>query len=318
MLVVVSRQQSGIPGRSEVLVSPQVTVIVIFRDEERFLPEALGSVIAQTYDAWELLLVDDGSTDASAMIAKDRAVGNPGRIHYLTHSDGGNHGMSASRNLGLAHAGGEYIAFLDADDVWLPGKLGDQVRLLDETGAGLVYGRIQIWRSWEDGDATRDSFEPLGVEPDTLVPPPALAIQLLRNRHQTPTSSGSMLRRDVVFRAGGFEAGFHGMYEDQAFFTKVLIDTRAYVSGKCWARYRQHADSCSAVWEESVSYAAGRLPFLRWAARYLQTRPSADPGIGAAVRQEIFALRHPWLHQQSARLRGVVDGLPSRSDACSQ
>ncbi len=271
-------------GRNVVLISPRVTVIVIFRDEERFLLEALDSVVAQTYDAWELLLVDDGSTDGSVIIAKERAAGSGGRIRYLTHSDGRNHGMSASRNRGLAEARGEYVSFLDADDVWLPDKLADQVRLLDETGAGLVYGRIQLWRSWQDGDGTRDSFEPLGVEPDALVPPPALAVQLLRNRCQTPTTSGSMLRRDVAGRVGGFEAEFRGMYEDQV------------------------------ISEGSVPYADGRLPFLLWVTQYLETLADADPAVSAAARQEIFALCHPWLHHEFTRLRRFY-ARPSRSNA---
>jgi len=293
-----------------------VTAIIIFRDEERFLSEAIDSVVAQTCDGWELLLVDDGSTDNSRLIAQERAAESRGRIRYLTHNDGKNHGMSSSRNLGLANAKGKYIAFLDADDVWLPDKLTDQIRLLDETGAGLVYGRIQIWCSWQDGDGARDYFESLGVKPDALVPPPTLAIQILRNQHQTPTSSGSMIRRDIAFRVQGFEADFRGMYEDQAFFIKVLLNTPAYVSAKCWARYRQHAESCSAIWEDSVSYAAGRLPFLRWVARYLETLPDADPRVGTALRQEIFALRHPWLHRQFARL-GTSRGLPHQLEARS-
>jgi glycosyltransferase involved in cell wall biosynthesis len=261
-----------------------------------------------------LLLVDDGSTDGSVIMAKERAAGSGGRIRCLTHSDGRNHGMSASRNRGLADARGEYVSFLDADDVWLPDKLADQVRLLDETGAGLVYGRIQLWRSWQDGDGTRDSFEPLGVEPDALVPPPALAVQLLRNRYQTPTTSGSMLRRDVAVRVRGFEAEFRGMYEDQVFFTKVLVDTPAYVSTKCWARYRQHAGSSSAISEGSVPYADGRLPFLLWVTQYLQTLADADPAVSAAARQEIFALCHPRLHHQFTRLRRFY-ARPSRSNA---
>ena len=294
-----------------------MTVIIIFRDEERFLSEALNSVVAQSYDAWELLLVDDGSTDGSAAFARERAAGSGGRVRYLTHSDRRNHGMSAARNLGIAHARGEYVAFLDADDVWLPDKLADQVRLLDETGAGLVYGRIQLWRSWQDGDGTRDSFEPLGVPLDTLVPPPALAVQLIRNRYQTPTTSGSMLRRDVVCRVQGFEPEFRGMYEDQVFFTKVLVGTPAYVSAKCWARYRQRADSSSAIAERSASYADGRLPFLLWAARYLDRVPDADSAVGIAVRHEIFALRHPRLCHQVARLRRLRR-LPGRSDGLSR
>src|SRR4051794_27634695 len=132
--------------------SRRVSVIIAFHNEERFLSEALDSVTAQTSDDWEMLLVDDGSTDRSAVMAQERAARSGGRVRYLTHSDTGNHGAGAARNLGLAHARGEYVAMLDADDVWLPNKLAEQVGLMDETGAGLVYGRVQIWRSWQRGD----------------------------------------------------------------------------------------------------------------------------------------------------------------------
>jgi glycosyltransferase involved in cell wall biosynthesis len=99
---------------------PLVSVIIIFLDEERFIQEAIESVFAQTYSHWELLLVDDGSKDASTQIARRCAETNPGRVRYLEHEDHRNRGMSASRNLGLQHAKGDFIAFLDADDVWLP------------------------------------------------------------------------------------------------------------------------------------------------------------------------------------------------------
>src|SRR5213593_4271602 len=97
-----------------------VSVIMIFLDEEKFILEAIESVFAQTYDNWELLLVDDGSRDASTQIAQRSAEQNPGKVRYLEHEGHQNRGMSTSRNMGIRHAKGNYIAFLDADDVWLP------------------------------------------------------------------------------------------------------------------------------------------------------------------------------------------------------
>jgi len=100
--------------------APAVSCIVIFLNEERFLAEAIGSVLAQDHEPWELLLVDDGSTDGSAAIAHTFVQRHPDRVRYLQHADGATLGMSAARNLGLAHARGRYVGFLDADDVWLP------------------------------------------------------------------------------------------------------------------------------------------------------------------------------------------------------
>src|SRR5262249_10732973 len=109
---------------------PLISIVVIFFNEEKFLPEALDSIFAQPYDNWELLLVDDGSTDTSTGIARNCADQNPQRVRYLKHEDRRNRGASASRNLGFSQAQGEYIAMLDADDVWLPHKLKQQVDIM--------------------------------------------------------------------------------------------------------------------------------------------------------------------------------------------
>src|SRR5829696_811917 len=98
---------------------PLVSSVMIFFNAERFIREAIESVFAQTYDNWELLLVDDGSTDDSTQIALHYAEQYPERVRYLEHPGHQNRGMSASRNLGVSQAKGEYIALLDADDVWL-------------------------------------------------------------------------------------------------------------------------------------------------------------------------------------------------------
>src|SRR5437763_4919692 len=88
-----------------------LTLFIIFLNAERFLDEAIGSVFAQTYREWELLLVDDGSTDKSRNIAEHYAEQYPDKVRCLEHEGRQNRGMSASRNLGIAHAKGEYIAF---------------------------------------------------------------------------------------------------------------------------------------------------------------------------------------------------------------
>src|SRR3712207_4093497 len=120
---------------------PSVSVITIFLDEERFIEEAIESVLAQRYDNWELLLVDDGSTDGSTQIALRYAERYPEKVRYLEHPGHENRGRSATRNVGTSYARGEHIGFLDADDVWLPHKLQQQVEILNShPEAGMVYG----------------------------------------------------------------------------------------------------------------------------------------------------------------------------------
>src|SRR5688500_9700971 len=94
-----------------------VSVIMPIYNGERYLEVAIETCFAQTYEHWELLLIDNNSTDTSAAIARRYAERNPGRVRYLKHEGHANHGSCASRNLGIREAIGEYIAFLDADDV---------------------------------------------------------------------------------------------------------------------------------------------------------------------------------------------------------
>src|SRR2546426_7313542 len=148
---------------------PLVSVIVIFLNEEKFLQEAIESVLDQTYDHWELLLVDDGSTDASTDIAQQYVAQEAGRVRYLEHEGHQNRGPSASRNVGIRKAKGEFVAFLDADDAWLPLKLERQIAIMSShPEAAMVYGAIQLWHSWtgKPEDLQRDSLQKIGTEPN--------------------------------------------------------------------------------------------------------------------------------------------------------
>jgi glycosyltransferase involved in cell wall biosynthesis len=278
---------------------PVVSVIIIFFDAERYLREAIESVLAQRYDDWELLLVDDGSSDGSSAVAREYTARDPQRLHYLEHPGHMNRGMSASRNLGVRHAAGEYVAFLDADDVWLPNKLQEQVPLLAEHAeAAMLYGRSLVWYGWTGRfeDARRDHVLPLGVPADTLIAPPTLVLLQLENRVQTPTTCNALIRRAAFEEVGGFEEAFRGMYEDQAFFLKLCLRRPAYVAGRCWAKYRQHRESCCAVAERSGAAHAERLPLLRWAGRYFAKEGVTDPRVWNALERALWPYRHPALH----------------------
>ena len=183
---------------------PRVSAIVIFLDAKRFFEEAIESIIGQDYADWELLLVDDGSTDGTADIARRYAEVDPLRIRYLTHPGRENRGMSASRNLGIREARGEYVAFLDADDTWLPGKLARQVAILDSyPHAAMVYGPTLRWYSW-NGEAP-DEPRQFPLEVDREFDPPNLARWLLR-RQAAPAIGSILARRAAVLLVGGFEA----------------------------------------------------------------------------------------------------------------
>ena len=104
----------------------------------------------------------------------------------------------------------------------------------------MVYGRTQMWHSWDPSAARSDHVFDLGVEPDRLYPPLRLLPQLLENRAQTPTTCNALIRRAAYEEAGGFEEAFPGLYEDQVFFAKLYVSSATYVSSRLWARYRRH------------------------------------------------------------------------------
>ena len=294
---------------------PLVSAITIFLNAERFLDEAIESVLAQTYDNWELLLVDDGSTDGSSAIARRRAERSAGRIRYLEHARHRNRGMSAARNLGIRHARGEYLAFLDADDVWSPRKLERQVTNLGaQPAAGMDYGATQYWYSWTGTteDSQRDFVPPTGLPANTLVSPPTLLLRFLQEQTKPPATCSVLLRRAVVDEVGGFEETFRGMYEDQAFFAKVCLAVPVFMTGECAARYRQHADSCYARAKSAGQAERAERIYLSWLAWYVSQHPAPSGDGRRQLADLLWRYRHPWLHRLSARAARARGRSPQR------
>lgn len=127
--------------------SIEVSIIMPVYNTEAFLAESIESVLAQTYREWELLIVDDGSTDGSVFLIKAFTERDP-RIKYLKmdiHSGS----PALPRNIGIKYAQGRYIAFIDSDDMWLPDKLEKQVELFGDPRAAVVYCDYE--RIAEDG-----------------------------------------------------------------------------------------------------------------------------------------------------------------------
>jgi glycosyltransferase involved in cell wall biosynthesis len=119
---------------------PAVSVVTPVWNAEGTLGEAVASLRAQTRGDWEMLLVDDGSTDGSRALAERLAAGEP-RIRLLGWPD--NRGAAAARNAGIRAARGRFIAFLDADDLWWPQKLAVQIGYMEATGAPFTFAAVR-------------------------------------------------------------------------------------------------------------------------------------------------------------------------------
>jgi glycosyltransferase involved in cell wall biosynthesis len=295
-------------GRTD---EPLVSVITIFLNEERFLQEAIQSVLAQTYSRWELLLIDDGSTDGSTEIARNHAELHPDRIRYLQHAGRQNRGKSVSRNLGLHQATGEYVTFLDGDDVFCPDKLGHQARLLAEQPVAMVYGLTLYWRDWEDSPAPgghrKNSTGRLGVAADRSYPPPQLLELFLTDPGSVPCICGLVVRRSVALDVGGFDERIEHLFEDQVFLAKICARHPVYVESGCREQYRQHdrSTSCQAIlaghYHPTHPNPSHRV-YLDWLKAHLAESGIQDRALNRALEAAFWPYHHPILY----RLLGCV------------
>jgi glycosyltransferase involved in cell wall biosynthesis len=269
------------------LIDPLISVVMIFRNTESFIGEAIESVLRQTYSNWEMLLVDDGSTDGSSAVAAEYAGRRAGQIHLLTHPNHENRGMSASRNAGAAMASGSFIAFLDSDDVWMENALETAVSIFRKHPiVGFTYGCALWWFSWTGDPADqqrdfRDTVASHGDGANKIVFPPQFVTTMMRAGSAVPCLTTVVVRKDLFEDVRGFEDDFPGLFEDQVFYTKLGMNAVGFRTDACWAKYRQHPDSsCSTAEKEGRMQAAGAT-FESWREAYLS-------GLGVNVT----AIRH--------------------------
>jgi glycosyltransferase involved in cell wall biosynthesis len=138
--------------------APLVSIVMPAYNSAAFIEGAINSVRNQTYSNWELLIIDDASTDLTIQKVEDIIQSDP-RIILFKNSR--NLGPGESRNTGIAEAGGEFIAFLDSDDLWLPGKLEIQLKFLKEHNLAMCFSSYLLMK--ENGELTGEMVEALPV-----------------------------------------------------------------------------------------------------------------------------------------------------------
>lgn len=192
----------------------RVSIVIPTYDRANLLPRAIGSVQSQTFQDWELIIVDDGSRDDTRDVVADY-MSRDARIRCIYQ---GNRRQAAARNNGIRNARGEMIAFLDSDDTWMPRKLEKQVAILDgEPECGMVYGNQLMAADEQDPGSLR---YPGGWLPSGNVFP-----ELLKRSFYCSTQT-ILVRRAVLDRVGLFDEQLTNALEDWELTLRIAYHYR--------------------------------------------------------------------------------------------
>ena len=209
---------------------PKVSIIIPTYNREKFIGRALESVLAQTYKDYEIIVIDDGSQDQTRDVVRQYG----GNIKYVYQQNGGS---SSARNRGIQESTGEYIAFLDSDDIWIPEKLAIQVEILDKNKSiGIVCSRMPIF----DKEGKQIGFKPqehIGKD----------FIALITHWGDLPTST-VMTRRECFDKVGLFDTSLKTI-QDFDMWLRIASRYDIYeYRDKCLARYFRHGVQNTGNW----------------------------------------------------------------------
>jgi glycosyltransferase involved in cell wall biosynthesis len=206
-----------------------VSVVIPSYNSIVFLPEVVESVLAQTFTNFELLIIDDGSSDGTSEWA--RTIPDP-RVKLIRQE---NQGVSVARNTGIAYSQGNYIAFLDADDVWKPTKLEQQVKVLDTNQEiGLVHTFVTYTN--EQGDRLFDAGR--------YHKPGNVWKEMLAREDLIFCGSTPMVRRQCFETCGVFDSALKGC-EDWECWTRIAAQYSFMVLEEPLVSYRQHLNNAT-------------------------------------------------------------------------
>jgi glycosyltransferase involved in cell wall biosynthesis len=245
--------------------TPRVSVVMAAKDYARFLPEAVESVFAQTFGDWELVVIDDGSSDDTPRVVRPY-LADP-RVRYF-RSD--RLGQSRAKNLGVHFARGRLVAFLDADDAWEPTKLERQVALFD---ANPEVGVVFCKRSLMDEAGNCIPGKPTSGFPTGRVLPQMFTQNFV-------CFSSCVVRREVFSHVGGFDPEWD-LSIDYDLWLRVAKFYRFDFVGEELVRYRTGHGNLSKKLRDRVDTAVS-----------IMRRAESRYGVNEEVPREVIADGH--------------------------
>lgn len=212
--------------------TPKVSVVIPAYNAMAYLPQAVDSVLAQTFTDYDVVIVDDGSSDR--IISWAATIQDP-RVRLVSQA---NRGLAGARNTGIRESDGDYIAFLDADDLWHPTKLEKQVALMDASPeVGVVYTWMTLVN--QQGEPT-GRFVKNSAEGDVW--------DRLILRNCVGSGSNPMVRRTCFEQVGNFDENLGSYMEDRDMWLRIAPYYKFAVVKESLVDYRQHPSSASKNW----------------------------------------------------------------------
>ncbi|MFI0820484.1 glycosyltransferase family 2 protein [Streptomyces sp. NPDC021098] len=315
-----STADAGSGPREADLPGAAVSVVIPCHGYGRYLPQAVASVVAQTYDDWELMIVDDGSPDDTAEVARSLIARHPDRrIHLLRQA---NAGVSAARNAGIAATGGRYVLPLDADDLIAPTMLEKTVAVLDQH-PDVAIASTDVSAFTDDEDLPAQVLELPAYRPELLL-------------QRLIMFYCSLYRREVWETVGGYDESmrtgedwdFWIACAERGFTARHLHEPLFGARNKDDGLHVEAAENDLAVRARIVANHPGMFkPITRaWAHAVLESRGQADErlpddiltraadmdGFLRAVLslQRTARLQHRYIQRLEAALAGHGDGAP--------
>lgn len=283
--------------------NPLVSVIVGVYNKERFVGECLRSVLAQTYPHFELIVVDDASTDGS--LADIEKI-HDHRLRLIKRTENSRH-PGIPRNQGLELAQGDYIAFLDADDLWLPEKLETQLAYMHEHPE-YPFTHTRCWVIDENG-------KELYLRHDGRYPPNGDCLLPLM-RHCFICTSSVMMRAELQKRVGLFsEERCFNSGQDYEFFVRCAKSADIGMPETVLVKYRYFAGTVSrhsGNWRSTPADFMRHLLFLRrpalWKGRLSRNQMRDIAHAAAEENARYWRVRHgfahaAWFARQMIKLR---------------
>ncbi len=249
---------------------PKVSVIIPAYNVAPYIGETLDSVFSQTFADYEVIVINDGSPDTEELERELTRFSD--RVNYIKQE---NRGASAARNAGLHAARGEFVAFLDADDLWLPNYLDEQIKFILKRNCDLVCADAEVF---SDGSHKAETY----MESLMANAPPTADVTFigLLSDEQSLITSGVVVCRERVFEVGLFDEALRNSQDFDLWLRLARNGTRMAYRRRALLRYRSRDNSLSG---DEVNVHRRELRVLEKVEREYDLSPAERAEVGSVI-----------------------------------